>query len=306
MTRPGLARISLGVIVAVAAGNDLASAQQRPYQLLSNELIKYGRFQELPAPVLTLVDSAIKHYDNNAHQKSLRDLKKISGMDEARRATSLFRSWVYQWLALNYFALDSSESARFYIRRSLDEDIDIWPDYFDADRFSGQFLGLYHLGYTEIFNRFNKKRQSVRFAPLGTIARADYSYRFGLVDLVIGGGATVVLAEKQKLKLKHNDDLLVYWRVQRMRKNYKKLTGGFYGEFSLLLKKSEKPAKAISVGPILSYTYRSDWEIGSTFEAVRLIIGGSADTNLSQTAFNEKGTLALSYGNFEFYFRKWF
>jgi hypothetical protein len=240
----------------------------------------------------------------------LQALQKIIEMEEAKRATSLFRSWVYQWQALNYFAMDSSEATRFYVQRSLDEDIDIWPDYFDPDRFSGQFLGLYHVCYTEIFDLFDQKRQSWRVAPLGTITRTDYSYRFGIFDVVAGLGATAVVVENQKLKVKYDDDLLIYLRIQRMRKNFEKLTGGFYGEFSLLLKKSRKPAKIVSFGPILSYTYRPGWEFGFTFEPARLIIASEAEDNtettLSQTAFNEKGTLALSYGNFEFYIRKWF
>jgi len=292
--------------LVTAVNVEWAAAQPLASLRLSDNLINKARFQELPQHVVIRVKSAVENYDDNKWQKSAQDLQAIIAMEETKKASSLFRAWVYQWLALNYSALDSSEAARFYVQRSLDEDIDIWPDYLDPVRFSGQFIGICQLCWSEILERFNQKRQSFRVA-VGTITRADYSYNYGLLGIVTTGlGTSVRLAGKdQKLDVKFEKDLLLYIRLQQMRKNIERLTAGFYEEFSLSLKRSNSPDKAISFGPTLSYFNKSGWELGGNFEVARLVIGRGA-TQISQTAFNEEETLSFSYGNFEVYLRKWF
>jgi hypothetical protein len=68
--------------------------------------------------------------------------------------------------------------------------------------------------------------------------------------------------------------------------------------------KNVKPAKALSIGPILSHTYPSRWELGSSFEVARLNFGRSSSTRFSATYKSE--SVKLTYGNFEIYLRKWF
>jgi len=261
--------------------------------------------EKAPPQVKALIQSAIETFDANQPARSIQTLRKILETTESETMDGLCQAWVYQWLALSYDDLDSLETARKYVIRSLEQDPEIWRVYADS-RIKPGLRKTYQDCWNEIETQFLKKRKSWRVA-VGPIARAEFSNRFGIAT---GIGTSVIRIEEltdakffQDLKL--FQDLLFYVRAQRMRKNIERLTAGFYGEFSLSLKESEKPVKILSFGPILSYAYQSGWELGSTFEIVRFVIGGGK-TRISQTISTEDKKLAYSYANFELYIRKWF
>jgi hypothetical protein len=246
-----------------------------------------------------LIISVIDGFDANEPAKSIIALEKMLVIDRAEKLKGLCRAWVYQWLALCYDDLDSLEMARKYVILSLEEDPEIWREHADS-RLKARLRKTYQDCWEEILERFMKKRKSWRVA-VGPIIRADISNRYGMVTGIATTFVSINLDSLEVFK-----DLLLFVRLQRMRKNIERLTSGFYGEFSLSLRKAEKPAKVLSFGPILSYAYQSGSEIGCTFEIARLVIG-SGKTRISQTIFfKENKSLAFSYANFEIYLRKWF
>ena len=255
--------------------------------------------EKAPPQVKALIQSAIETFDANQPARSIQTLRKILETTESETMDGLCQAWVYQWLALSYDDLDSLETARKYVIRSLEQDPEIWRVYADS-RIKPGLRKTYQDCWNEIETQFLEKRKNWRVA-LGPITRAEVSNRFGVAT---GIGTSVVRIEELN-DAKLFEDLLLYARVQRMRKNIERLTAGFYGEFSLSLKESEKPVKVLSFGPILSYAYQTGWEIGSTFEIARFVIGGGK-ARISQTISTEKKNLALSYANFELYIRKWF
>lgn len=254
--------------------------------------------------VKALIQSAIETFDANEPARSVQTLRKVLETAASEELDGLCKAWTYQWLALSYDDLDSLQMARQYVIRSLEQDPEIWREHADT-RLPPRLRKTYQACWNEIEKKFSEKRRSWRVA-VGPIARAEFSNRFGLAT---GIGTSVIRFEDlndaklfQDLKLFQN--LLLYVRAQRMRKNIERLTAGFYGEVSLSLKESEKPAQILSFGPILSYAYQSGWELGSTFEIVRFVIGGN--TRISQTISIKDNKLAYSYANFELYIRKWF
>jgi hypothetical protein len=128
--------------------------------------------------------------------------------------------------------------------------------------------------------------------------------------VVAGVGTPIVIFVEDALNksgAKFFDQLLLYVRIQRMRKTLERLTAAWYLEFSLVENLKEpgvKFAKVFSGGPIMSYTWRSGWELGGSSEVARLIIGQDPKPRFSQTAF--KKDISLSYANFELYLRRWF
>jgi hypothetical protein len=306
---------SILTVLLIVVDINLVSAQQPIYrERLSGRLIKEARFDELLPSILVLVDSAINHYDNEEEErpKSVQDLKMILAMEEVKKTSSLFRAWVYQWLALNYFALDSSMAlVEQHVKRSLDENVEIWREYPDLKRLSEEVKDIYQICWEEIENKFRKKLRSVRIAA-GPISRVDFSYRvFEHWDIVGGIGTPIKWSfqeDLEKSKILAFDQLVLYARVQRMRKYIERLTAGIYLGFTLEQDTSKTGiqfTKYLSAGPILSYAFQSSWEIGSTFEIARLAIGRGASTDLSNTALKGK-TFTLSYSVFEIYIRKWF
>jgi len=249
--------------------------------------------------IQTLIRSAIESFHANESTKSINTLKTILNLAELEKLNGLCKAWLYQWLALSYDDLDSVETARTYVMRSLKEDLEIWREHADPS-LTPRLRKTYQDSLTEIEKRFINKRKSWRVA-LGPVTRVDFSNRYGVMT---GIGTSVVRIEDFD-SLKVFQDLLLYVRVQRMRKTIERLTAGFYGEFSLSLKEAEKPAKILSFGPILGYARQSGWEIGSTFEIARFVIGGGK-TRISQTIATDNKKLAFSYANFELYIRKWF
>ncbi len=255
--------------------------------------------------VKTLIQSAIETFDANEPARSIQTLRKILEPAASEELDGLCKAWAYQWLALSYDDLDSLQTARQYVIRSLAQDPEIWREHADT-RLPPRLRKTYQDCWNAIEKKFSEKRRNWRIA-VGPIARAEFSNRFGLAT---GIGTSVIRIEElndvrlfQDLKL--FQDLLLYVRAQRMRKNIERLTAGFYGEVSLSLKESEKPVQILSFGPILSYAYQSGWELGSTFEIVRFVIGGGK-TRISQTISIKDNKLAYSYANFELYIRKWF
>jgi len=306
------------IALTVAFSFDVALGRQSSSHFLS-KLTKEAQSQpRLPSSVKALVDSAVIHYNRRERPKSIRDLHAVLAAKETKQTSSLFRALLYQWLALNHFALSnldsaSYDSASYYVERSLKVEYDIWPDQLESEL--PEDIRMFYQNCVDAFlNRFKQKRQSWRIA-IGTITRADYSYNYGLFDVVAGIGTTVVLFEEIReilektvdYRTKFFNDLLLFVRLQRMRKNIERLTAGFYGEFSLSVpfKNNEISVKAVSFGPILSYASQSGWEIGGSCQVARLAIGQD-QINFSQTIFNEERTRAFSLSNFELYIRKWF
>ncbi|GEM_PF-3467860 len=255
--------------------------------------------EKAPPQVKALIQSAIETFDANQPARSIQTLRKILETTAPGTMDGLCKAWVYQWLALSYDDLDSLETARKYVIRSLEQDPEIWRVHADS-RLKPGLRKTFQDCWNEIETQFLEKRKSWRVA-IGPITRAEFSNRFGIAA---GIGTSVVRIEELN-DAKLFEDLLLYVRAQRMRKNIERLTAGFYGEFSLSLKGSEKPVKILSSGPILSYAYQSGWELGSTFEIARLVIGGGK-TRISQTISTKDKKLAFSYANFELYIRKWF
>jgi hypothetical protein len=284
------------------------AAAQTAYS--SQKITEQDWFKKLPPKIRIPALAAEMLANEGKYEDSIDTLQAVLSAKETRKARGMFRAWLHQWLAYNYAVLDSLEVARKHVMLSLDSEIDIWPDYLDNSLQSDVRI-LYQQCYAEILNRFLQKRRSWRIA-VGTITRADFSYRYGFFDVALGIGSTVVFFEKVSNLFYYNAaffrDLLVYLRLQRMRKTIKRLTAGVYLELALMEDREDEkfdPAPALSGGPILSYAYPSGWEMGSSFEVARFVFKRDAEiTPFSQTIDYQNG--AFSYGNFEFYLRKWF
>jgi len=300
--------IGLAGTALILLSIEFAAAQQSKLTGDIGDITKKEWFQKMQPRVRALADSAVRLANEPKYEESIKILEELLAMPETQKANRFFRAWLYQWMAYNFYTPETLDTTRFFVRRSLDADFDIWPDQVDR-RLPTDVRGMYQEYREEILDRFRRKHKSWRIA-LGTISRIDYSHRFTENwDAVAGIGSTVVLSINGKTQV--FNDLLPHLRVQYMRKNIGRLTAGFYGEFSLLFRLDEKnewkrPDKAVSFGPILSYAYQSGWEIGGTFEIARLVIGDS-ETRISQTIslFNDD-KFSFSYANFEFYIRKWF
>jgi len=295
------------LVSLILAGGVPAGAQTE--QKLDKKVRQYLSFEKLPERPRSLIISAIDYYDNGEHQQSIKALMSLLTDKGMYEPDPSLRAWSNQWLALNYYAVDSLEYVKTHVKSSLQEDVDLWHENILDTRLPQDVRRLYEECWSEILNHLINKRESFRVG-LGPITRVDFSYRYGLFDFVVGIGTPIILkikGEVDKSSIQSFDQLLLFARAQRMRKNIERLSPGFYGEFSLLEdleKRGVKFAGAISGGPILSYTWQSGWEIGGSFEVARLVIGSGIKTKLSQTAFSKD--LNLSYSVFEFYFRKWF
>ncbi|MGH7452833.1 MAG: hypothetical protein ACRENG_15905, partial [bacterium] len=138
------------------------------------------------------------------------------------------------------------------------------------------------------------------------ISRIDYSYRTEILEVLGGIGAPIVAdLNNQEIKFKQ---LLLYTRLQRVRKSIERIFAGYYFEFSFLEEdlndKKLDFIPAVSAGSVLGYAYKSGLEFGASFEVARLIFKKSDELTFSQ--IKKIGNSTLSYGNFEIYLRKWF
>ncbi len=296
----------LPVVLIISSGAS-ASAQSKKKPNLEKKLVQYLAFEKLPAPTQSLIVSAIDSFDNRKNRQSIDTLRALlagKGIYKPRRS---LRAWSHQWLALNYFSiLDSATRTEEYVKLSIKDDVEIWREYADS-RMPQGLREIYQEYWDELQQNFDKKRHSWRFG-LGTISRLDYSYRAEILEILGGIGAPIVADLEGGVEFKQ---LLVYARIQRMRKSIERLSGGFYFEFSLLdedLGNGEVQFEpGISAGYILGYTYKSGLEIGGSFEFARLLFTDSTSSNLNFSQTVKVGDLSrLSYGNFEFYVRKWF
>lgn len=301
----GVIATGIGAIVLCL---DFALAQEpSPAQSIS----KQEWFQLLPAQIRIPAEAAEKLAKDSRYQESIKAFKDVLAIKETQDARGMFRAWVHQWLAYNYSVLDSAEAARKHVRLSLQADIDIWPDDLDKSLHSDVWV-LYRECYAEIFNRFQQKHQSLRLA-IGTIVRADYSYRFlPHLDLVAGIGVPVLVGgsseEEGFVEFKEVQQVHFYLRLQRMRKNIERLTGGFFLEYALVhdfTDANDDFINVISAGPLLSYSHKSGWEYGGVFTIAQLGIKAEDKIKFSSYAF-KKGDTVLNYSNFEIYVRKWF
>jgi hypothetical protein len=298
-----LAAALAGLIIA---GGAPANAQLE--KKLDKNVRQYLSIDKLPERVQPLIISAVDYYDDGEYPQSIAALNSIlvgNGKDKPKRS---LRAWANQWLALNHSALkDSITTVKKYVKLSIDADVEIWREYAEFTRMPQDLREIYQAYWDSLLAGFNRKRHSWRLG-LGTISRIDYSYRTEILEILGGLGAPIVADLEGGVEFKQ---LLVYVRIQRMRKNIERLSGGFYFEFSVLDedlgndKVQFEPA--ISAGYVLGYTYKSGLEIGGSFEFARLLF---ADSTSSKLNFNQTAQIGnfsrLSYGNFEFYVRKWF
>ncbi len=301
----------------IAASGSPASAQIE--LKLDKNVRRYLSFEKLHEKTQSAILSAINNYDNGDHQQSINALMNLSTDVGSYKPRRSLRAWSNQWLALNAFALqDSIETVRKYVKFSLNEDVEIWREYAEVKRMPYDLRDLYQEAWDELQENFNKKRKSWRIG-VGTISRMDLSYRYGYYEVLIGVGAPIVVDISGKENVFKFKQLLLYTRIQRVRKSIERLSAGYYFEFSLLEEDLSEDnlskllfRKAISAGPVLCYAHKSGLEIGGSFEVVRLLFKSdnpkepeSDDLAFSQTIKIDK-KLFLSYANFEVYIRKWF
>ncbi|MDZ7407381.1 MAG: hypothetical protein ONB41_25300 [candidate division KSB1 bacterium] len=287
--------VFFSLMLAVLAGSAPAQEQTR-----ADEAFPCKNIENLPS-VRALFDSTTFHYNKFNFSKSAEFLHKALAEEKAGmyKLDKLCRAAIYQQLARCHDDSATLDLAENYVIQSLKEDPEIWREHAHP-LLSERLQRIYRKCWNQMQTDFMKKRRSWRVA-VGPIARVDFSNRF---DIATGIGTSVVRIEELN-DAKLFEDLLLYVRVQRMRKNIERLMPGYYGEFSLSLKKAKKPAQILSFGPILGYACQSGWEIGGTFEIARLVIGGGK-TRISQTIATDNNKLAFSYANFEVYLRKWF
>lgn len=278
---------------------------------LTGEITEKEWFQKLPTHMRTLADSAVCLAHDSKYEESIKILQDLLGMRETQKVNRFFRAWLYQWMAYNFYPTDNLDTTRYFVSRSLREDFDIWPDHADSI-LPIEVRGLYQDRQKEILDQFIKKRRSFRVA-IGTITRAEIGYSYRFINVAFGVGTTFIqeiqniLEDGAKSETEFFRDFLLFVRVQGMRKNIKRWTAGSYLEFALLedLKEEKfKPSTALSAGPIISYTFQSELEVGVSFEVARLDFGRHQDKKFSRTS--SQGDVDVSYGNFELYFRKWF
>ncbi len=307
----------------IMVGVSKASAQ--PEKKLDKKVRQYLSIDKLPERTRSLILSAIDYYDNGEHQQSLKTLVTLLTGEGVYKPRRSLRAWSNQWLALNYFALDSSvATTKKYVTLSIDADVEIWREYAESSRMPLDLREIYEEYWDGLQENFNKKRHSWRLG-LGTISRIDYSYRTEILEVLGGIGAPIVAEadfENPRIKFKQ---LLLYVRLQRVRKSIERIFGGYYFEFSFLEEdlndnKLNAPQKlqftpAVSVGSVLGYANKSSWEFGASFEVARLLFRKSTSVNDSENSTSEGlnfsqttkiGDWPLSYGNFELYLRKWF
>ncbi len=285
---------------------------------LTGDITKKDWFQKLPQQVRTLADSAVWLANDSKYEESIKILQELLDMPETQKANRLFRAWLYQWMAYDFSPSDNADTTgnadttRFFVRRSIQADFDIWPDNVDG-RLPQEVRGMYQEYRDEILDRFIKKRRNYRIA-IGPITRAELGYSYGPFNFAFGIGTTVVItkelgdliAKNVDYENKFFNDLLIFLRLQWMRKNLKRVTAGFYVEYGTYSEDffKSRPTRGLSVGPVLAYAYPKGWEIGSSFEVARMNFGSGSITRFSATYSNE--VVNLTYGNFEIYIRKWF
>lgn len=293
-------------VVLIISGGASASAQPQKRPNLDKKVIQYLAFEKLPTPTQSLIVSAIDSFDNRKNRQSIDTLMTLLAGEGIYKPQRSLRAWSHQWLALNYFSvLDSAARAEEYVKLSIKDDVEIWREYADS-RMQPGLREIYQEYWDELQQNFDKKRHSWRLA-VGTISRLDYSYRSRFLEVLAGFGAPVVVdLQDQKFRIKQ---VLLYTRIQRMRRSIERITAGFYFEPSFLAEKDTTNNKlritgAVGVGVVIAYPYKSGWEIGGSVEGARLLFEKSVELTFSQT--KEIGNSTLSYGNFEFYVRKWF
>lgn len=320
---------ALSVITWAAA----ALPQAPVLEPFKEDLARQKWFQNLPVPAQILADSALRYYDDFENQKSIQVLQSLQTMintGELKKTSGRFRAWIYELLAANYyhlarldslgFTLAQRELVKSYVHGSLEENIGIWPEHVDEVRvIPDEIRILYQESWDEIYENFAQKRKSWRVG-VGTIMRADFGYSLGFLDVAAGIGTTLdafVDPETSEPRVPTElrfRNLLLFVRLQKMRKNLKQLTPGGYLEYSFsedLTQSGHQTAHALSIGPVVGYAHPSGWEIGGSFEFARLIIGResqeqSQQLTSQQIKLDESNDLIISYGYFEFYLRKWF
>ncbi len=321
--RPSWRQWPLPAVLAglIMAGGAPVSAQLE--KKLDKNVRQYLSVNEQPEFVLSLITSVVDHYDNGEYPQAITALNSILAGDGREKPNGSLRAWTYQWLALNHSAAkDSITVVKKYVQLSLDADVEIWREYAEFARMPRDLREIYQECWNSLQEQFNKKRHSWRLG-LGTISRLDYGYRTETLEVLGGLGAPIV-ADLASKKIKFNQ-LLLYARLQRVRRSIERIFGGYYVEFSFLEEnlndnKLNAPQKlkftpSLSAGAALGYANKSSWELGASFEVARLLFkksdsdkkgdnSQSGGIDFSQTT--KINDWPLLYGNFEFYVRKWF
>jgi len=302
----------------IMAGGSPTGAQPLKKPDIDRHVMEYLSFEKLPEATQKLIISAIDDYNNGKHQQSIETLKSLLAEKGIYKPERSLRAWSNQWLALNYFALhvDSLAIAKKYVDLSLEDDVEILREHVEFRRMPQDLREIYQESWQKLQDAFNRKRQSWRLS-LGIISRVDFSRRFGFFDYVVGIGTPVIIklnVPDEKSEFVSFKKLVLYTRMQWMRKNIERLTPGFYLEFSLLEEDLEKKdftegtmkfKKVLSGGAVVSYTWKSGWEMGGNVELARFLLdGGENDLKFSQTVFS--GDLTLTVSRFELYVRMWF
>lgn len=306
-------------LIAMSGAPAIAQLEKK----LDKNVRQYLSIDKLPERVLPLIIAAIDYYDNGEYRQSIAALNSVLTGDGKNKPTRSLRAWANQWLALNHSALkDSIATVKKYVKLSTDADVEIWREYAEFARMPRDLREIYQVQWDSLLADFNKQRHSWRFG-LGTISRLDYSYRTEILEVLGGIGAPIVAdLNNQKIEFKQ---LLLYMRLQRVRKSIERIFAGYYFEFSFLEEnlnnnKLKEPQNlqfipAVSAGSVLGYTFKSGWEIGASFEVVRLLFKNSNSDKSSENSQSDRldfsqttkiGDWPLSYGSFELYLRKWF
>lgn len=298
---------------SVLAGAVLAGANGTVAQVekkLDKNVHQYLSFDKLSEPVQARIGAAIDHYDNGEYARAITVLHTILAGAGPDKPGSALRAWACQWLALNYFAMkDSSAAVEKYVQHSLDADIEIWREFAEPNRMPRGLYELYRAHWEGLQQTFDKKHKAFRVG-LGTISRVDFSYRARFLEIITGFGAPIVVnIENEKIALKQ---LLIYVRLQRLRRVIERLSPGFYFEFEMLEEDVSRNnigklhfGEVISSGIVMAYPHKSGVEIGGSFELARLFFKEKSDLSFNQTQ-PIGSTSFLTYGNFEIYLRKWF
>lgn len=301
-------RASLIVLFAVWAAGAPGHAQKNPN--LDANVIEYLDFEKLLERNQSLIVAAVDDYNNREHRRSIAALKTLLAGENLYKPKKPLRAWAEQWLAINFAVLpDSLTKAREHARRSLDEDVEIWREH-PYRKMPQDLRDIYQEEWQALQQAFDHKHKGFRLG-LGTISRMDFSYRFNLLEIMVGVGAPLAVEpDIEKIRLK--PQLLFYSRLQRLRRSIERLSAGYYLEISGLEENwrdgNFKLQSVVSVGSVIAYPYKRGLEFGGSFEVARVLLfrDNPGELPFVQQIKSNELKFVGTYANFEIYLRKWF
>lgn len=303
-------RSILILLIAVAAAGVPAPARAQKKPNLDANVIAYLDFEKLLERNQSLIVAAVDDYNNREHRRSISALQALLSGESIYQPKKPLRAWAEQWLAINYAVLaDSLAKAREHARRSLDEDVEIWREY-PYRKMPQDLRDIYQEEWQALQQAFDRKHKGFRLG-LGTISRMDFSYRFNLLEIMVGVGAPLAVdPEEEKIRLR--PQLLFYSRLQRLRRSIERLSAGYYVEVSGLEENWRedgfKLQSVVSVGSVIAYPYNGGVEFGGSFEVARVFLFRDEPGELPFVQRIKSTELKFfgTYANFEIYLRKWF